>query len=401
MNNLFTLYGYELKKLWQKKLVWVSLLVCMAAIAFSILFPLLGNYSVNGVLISTNYEQHLIDQELRKALSGEPIDQSLLEKTVAAYKDLPTETDYILTKEYQTYARPYSEIFNLIRIWTGMDKEAIAQWSPDEAALYAAMMEGFEESAVNNHLTKEETAYWQKKADTLTLPIVYQAHEAYRIILENFLIVGFMILLFAAIALSSSFPDEHAHRTDQLVLCTANGKGRLYWVKLFSGITAGCVGALCMTALTWVLCLCVYGPEGFDAAIQLFYSGYAGNITIGQACLIAYGCLLVTALLISIFVMFLSELFHSSIAAISITTGMILAGMLVQIPAEHRILSQLWDYLPTSFLSMWNTFDLRLVSLFGMQFTSYQIIPVLYIVAAALLAFLGSRIYCRRQMSGR
>lgn len=126
-----------------------------------------------------------------------------------------------------------------------------------------------------------------------------------------------------------------------------------------------------------------------------------GNITIGQACLIAYGCLLVTAFLVSIFVMFLSELFHSSVAAISITTGMILAGMLFQIPAEYRILGQIWDYLPTCFLAMWNTFDLRLVSLFGTHFTSYQIVPSIYIVAATLLAWLGSRIYYRRQISGR
>ena len=152
MNNLFTLYGYELKKLMQKKLLWISLLVCMAAIAFSILFPLLGTYSVNGVSISTNYEQHLIDQAYRKALSGKPIDQSLLEETLAAYKDLPIETDYVLTEEYQTYARPYSEIFDLIRAWTGMDKQTAAQWFPDEAALYAAMMERFEESAVNNQI---------------------------------------------------------------------------------------------------------------------------------------------------------------------------------------------------------------------------------------------------------
>ena len=213
MNNLFTLYGYELKKLMQKKLLWVSLLVCMAAIAFSILFPLFGTYSVNGVSISTNYEQHLIDQAYRKALSGKPIDQSLLEETIAAYKDLPIETNYVLTEEYQTYARPYSEIFHLIRIWTGMDKQAIVQWIPDEAALYAAMMDRFEESAINNHLTKEEAAYWRGKADTLTTPIVYQFHEAYRIILENFLTVGFMMLLFTAIALSSSFPDEHTHPT--------------------------------------------------------------------------------------------------------------------------------------------------------------------------------------------
>ncbi len=401
MNNLLTMYGFELKKLLQKKLVWISLFICMSAIVFSILFPLCGTYYVNGVAISTNYEQHLIDQGYRKALSGKFIDQSLLDETISAYKDLPIETNYVLTEEYQTYARPYSEIFNLIQAWTGMNKKATVQWVVDETALYDSLLECFEEIATNNHLTEEEIVYWQEKADTLTTPMVYQFHEAYRNILENFLIVGFMMLLFATIALSSSFPDEHMYRTDQLVLCTTNGKMRLYWVKLISGITVGCVGALLLTILTWILCLCVFGTDGFNAMIQIFYTTYAGNITIGQACLIAYGCLLVTSILISVFVMFLSELFHSSIAAISITTAMILAGMLVQPPVEYRILGQIWDYLPTCFLSMWNTFDVRLVSLFGIHFTSYQIVPLLYVVVAVLLAFLGSRIYCRRQISGR
>ena len=222
MNNLFALYGYELKKLAQKKLVWVSLLVCMAAIAFGVLFPLTGTYYANGEAISTNYEQHLIDQAHRKALSGKPIDQSLLEQTLAAYKDLPIETNYVFTEEYQTYARAYSEIFRLIQAWTGMGKGAAVQWVPDEEALYDAMMEGFEVSAINNHLTEAEIAYWQGQAAALTTPMVYQFHEAYRIILENFLIVGFMMLLFSAIALSGSFPDEQTHRTDQLLLCTGN-----------------------------------------------------------------------------------------------------------------------------------------------------------------------------------
>ena len=399
MNNLFALYGYELKKLMQKKLVWIALLVCIAVIAFSILYPLMGSYIVNGSYISTNYEEHLANQEYRKALSGKPIDQALLEETVAAYNDLPDEANYLLTEEYRIYAQPYRDIFNLIRVWTGMDKEAIEQWTPDEAALYAAMRERFEESAVKSYLTEAEMSYW--KNHSVETPVVYQLHEGYGCILETFLTVGLMMLLYVAITLSSSFPDEHTHRTDQLVICTANGKRRLYWVKLFSGITVGCVGTLLMTVLTWVLCLYVYGSEGFDTAIQLFYTGYAGNITIGQACLIAYGCLLVTAIFISVFVMLLSELFHSSIAAMSVTTGMILTGMMFQIPAQYRILGQLWDYLPTCFLSMWNTFDLRLVSLFGKHFTSYQIVPLLYIVTAALLAFLGSRIYCRRQISGR
>ena len=401
MHNLLILYGYELKKLLQKKLLWVTLLVCLAAIAFSILFPLMGTYYADGTAIGSNYEQHLIDQAHRKALDGRPIDQSLLEQTVAAYRDLPIETNYVLTEEYQTYARPYSEIFHLIRIWNGMDKQAVVQWGPDEAVLYAAMMARFEEAAVNNDLTDEEILYWREEADTITTPIVYRFHEAYRIILESFLTVGFLMLLFASIVLSGSFPDEQTHRTDSLVLCTVNGKMRLYWVKLFSGMTVGFVGALLMTALAFGLCFGIYGKEGFDTAIQIFYNDYAGNITVGQACLIAYGCLLVTSILISVFVMFLSELFHSSIAAISIPSAMLLAGMLVQPPSEYRILGQIWDYLPTCFLSMWNTFDLRLISLFGMYFVSYQIVPVIYIAAAALLAFLGGCIYCRRQVRGR
>ena len=398
MNNLFTLYGYELKKLLQKKSLWVSLFVCMSAIGLSNLLPLVGTYYAEGVPISTNYEQHLIDQEYRKALSGKPIDQSLLEETLAAYRNLPIETNYVLTEDYQIYARPYSEIFNLIRLWTGMDKGTIVQWTPDESVLYDTLMKRLEESAVNNHLTEEEIAYWREKADMLITPMVYQFHEAYRIILENFLTVGFLMLLFTAIALSSSFPDEKNYRTDQLVRCTANGKIQFYWAKLFAGITVGFVGALLMTALTWLLCLYIYGSEGFDTAIQIFYTNYAGNITIGQTCLIAYGCLLVTAFLISIFIMFLSELFQNSIAAISITTGMMIAGMFVQIPAEYRILGQIWDYLPTCFLSMWNTFDLRLISLFGRQFTSYQVVPLIYILIAILLAWLGSRIYYKRQV---
>ena len=87
MSNLFTLYCYELKKLIQKKLVWVSFLVCIVSIVFAILFPLLGSYHANGEIIGTNYEQHMIDQAHRKALSGKIIDQALLEDTIAAYKN--------------------------------------------------------------------------------------------------------------------------------------------------------------------------------------------------------------------------------------------------------------------------------------------------------------------------
>jgi len=402
MDNHCVLYCYELKKLSQKKILWISLGICLLAIAFSLLFPLVGNYYVDGTIIDSNYNFYLTDQAYRKDLSGRAIDQALLEETIDAYSHVPLDvTPYSLTEEYQTYARPYSEIFNLIRTWTGKDASSAVQWEPDEANFYSAMQTKMETVWNSNYLTDSELAYWQNRAGSLQTPFVYQYHDGYMYILEVFLTVGVMMMLFIAIALANVFPDEHTQRTDQLLLCTIGGRKYIYWIKTLSGITVGCAGALLMTIFTWTMSLIVYGTDGFDMAIQLFCTTYAGHITIGQACLIAYGCLLITALLISIMVMFLSEWLHSGIAALSVTTAMILASCLFQVPAEYRLLGQLWDYLPTSFLTMWNTFDCRLIPVFGRLFTSYQIIPLVYIGIAFLLAVLGQQKYARYQISGR
>jgi ABC-type transport system involved in multi-copper enzyme maturation permease subunit len=376
--------------------------VCCLAILFSLLFPLVGDYYVDKVFIDTNYNMHITDQGYRKALDGRPIDQTLLEETIAAYRRVPMDiSPYSLTEEYQTYARPYSEIFNLVRVWTGLDPASAAQWEPNEDALYTAMEQTMHTHWDNNYLTDSEIAYWEKQLNSLQTPFVYQYHDGYMTILEVFLTVGFMMLLYTAIALANVFPDEHTRRTDQLVLSSPMGRKRIYWVKLAAGITVGVMGALLMTLLTWSISLYIYGAEGYDAPIQLFYSTYAGNLTLGQACLIAYGCLMVTAMLTSVLVMFLSELLHSGIAALSVTTAMIVASALVQVPPQYRLLGQLWDYLPTSFLAMWNVFDHRLISLLGIHFTSYEIVPLIYIVLGIILSLLGNRLYIRYQVSGR
>ena len=402
MNPFGILYRYELKKLLQKKILWVTLFVCLMGISFSLVLPLIGYYSVDGEIIDSNYNLYLTDMAYRRALNSTPIDQKLLEETIEAYSHVPMDVSpYSQTEEYQVYARPYSEIFNLIRSWTQLDAISAAQWSPDEAALYDAMAQKMQLSWSYNHLTDAEITYWQNKLTNLQTPFVYQYHDGYMNILEVFLTVGFMMILFIAIALSTTFPDEHTRRTDQLILSTAKGRGQIYWIKLSAGLTVGLFGALLISTATWILAFSIYGAEGFDTVIQLFYTSYAGNLTIGQACLIAYSCLLITALLISILAMFLSELFRSGIASLSIITGFLLASSLIQMPAEYRVLGQLWDYFPTSFLAMWNVFDCRLILLFGHCFTSYQIVPLVYAAAAILLANAGKHIYLRYQVSGR
>lgn len=99
--------------------------------------------------------------------------------------------------------------------------------------------------------------------------------------------------------------------------------------------------------------------------------------------------------------MVISERFRSGIVALAISTGLIILGNVIMIPTQYRVIAQIWDWLPMAYLSIWNIFDTRTFCLFGHCFTSWQVVPIGYIVLSILLAFWGKYIYLRYQVSGR
>ena len=116
MRNLWTIYRYEIKKLTSKKLLWVTSLLCVVGIVITVTAGLFGTYYVDGEPIESHYEGFRKDQAYRKAISGRSIDENLLRETVDAYGHVPTNVfRYTLSEEYEAFARPYSDIFNLIQ----------------------------------------------------------------------------------------------------------------------------------------------------------------------------------------------------------------------------------------------------------------------------------------------
>lgn len=402
MNCFRTIYRYELKKITRRKLVWITLSICVLGIIFTPFSNLLGSYYVDGVLTDTHYHMFQVDSEYRRALSGRKIDQELLEETVAAYRQIPADADrYTVTEEYQTFARPYSEIFNLIRSWTNMDFSSVINWEPEEKALYEMRIKQLENDWQSEiSLSDAEKDYWRERESQLNTPFTYYYNEGYVMLLNCFLTVGVLMLLFVSICLPGVFADEHARRTDQLMLSSAKGKDIAYWAKLAAGATlaAGC--STLMSTLIWGLTLGFYGAEGFHTSMQI-YTNYSFPLTMGQACLIAYGILIITSVLMGVLVMFLSEIFHSSIAALAVSTGLIISGNIIMIPAEYRFLAQLWDCSPMAFLQTWNIFSVRLIHIFNNCFTRWQVVPVIYILCTVLIAAVGKRVFEQYQVSGR
>lgn len=131
------------------------------------------------------------------------------------------------------------------------------------------------------------------------------------------------------------------------------------------------------------------------------FSSTETAMSIGESCLILSGIALVLSVLMSVFVMILSEILRGAAAALSVCTGCIILGSMVSMPPQYRVLAQIWDFLPFSFLERLHVFDPRTIPLFGHCFVSWQIVPVLYLLCSVGLAALGKRVYRRYQVSGR
>lgn len=400
-----TLFLYEYKKILHKKIVWISTLLCLIALVFSVCSPLLGTYYIDGKRISTNYQAYQTDKAYAAALNGRALDQELLEEAVNAYRKIPQVTGnqhYTSTPEYQTYARPYSPVFNFIGRTTDLQpSEIMMSWTPDETDLYERRQKWLTSLWEDFQLTTGEMDFWQKQEDQVKKPVIYQETGGWENLFSDLQTVGILVLMVIAISLSGIFSDEHLRKTDQLILSSSLGKTKLYQTKIAAGIAFSVSTALLFIAVAFLLTLLLFGADGFHAAFQLVYPRCSEPLTCGQATLIAYGILLIVSVTVGIFVMILSELLRSNIAALSVITGILLSSMIISVPAQYRILAQLWDWLPFCIITPWNIFGTYTLSLFGTHLPPWQAAPLLYLTAAVIIVFLGKPFYRRFQISGR
>lgn len=385
-------------------MVRISFLLCILTIIFSFVAPFLGDYYVDGKFIDTNYNMYQTDKRYAESLSGREINQSLLEETITAYRKIPETPGlhYISTEEYQQYARPYSEIFSFIRKTTGMQtSEIMRSWQPSEEDLYAKRQTWLTSLWEDSRLSEGEQDFWRRREAQIKTPFIYEAHEGYSILISCYQTVGLFALLLIAICLSGIFSDEHTRKTDQIILCSPLGKTMLYRAKIAAGISFAMVCTLLFSVFTFVPALCIYGAEGFPAAFQLILADNSDPVTCGQAILIAYGNMMATAVITSVFVMVLSELLHSNIATLAVFIVLIISAMIFNVPEQYRVLSQIWTWLPWCFLTPWNVFGQYTVSIFGHYLTPWQAAPMIYLALCVMIAAIGKPVYQRYQVSGR
>lgn len=403
MANFRVLYGYEMKKIIKRKLVWIVGILVLAASVIVISSDATGKYYVDGKVFDTHYHMMITDRAYARALSASAIEGELLSKMQDAYHKVPVEAArYSLTKEYQTYARPYSGVFNVVRRMLGKDTlEEMLAWDIEKEDLYEKYAEVLEEEIENADLTEAEKNFWRTKEEKLETPFVFYYTDGYGELMVSAYILCFIMLFFTAICLSGIFTKEHTYRTDQLLLSSRLGKKIIYFAKVAAGMSFIAIAALIMIVTVTALSLLIYGADGFTAALQLLLPLYPYPLQTGWGVIIMYALLWLAVLVTGAFVMMLSELLKSENAALALISGVLFASLFLNVPARFRVLSRIWAYLPSNILSTGRVFGLELVPFFDHFLTAWQVTPISYLLSGGAFIVIGMRQYVKYQVSGR
>lgn len=399
-----TLLKYEIKKILMKKSTLVAFVVLFGIQVFLAIAGSLGSTYVGDEFVETHMERNRIDREHGLAMSGRAIDgEFLAEVREAAGKIEGDGREYLLSEVYQAEVRKYSDIMSKLRMW-GLGS-MLSTDNMTEQDFYELRRQRRDELWDNSELTEKERNYWLEKEAELEMPLTYEYASAYEYLLSMH--GGYMccmlLTFFIGISMVNVFAEEHTRKTDQLVLCTRYGKGKLYFVKILAGSAVVFVVNLLFVAVGLAGNFFSYGAEGFQASIQVVTAfWYSYEMTAGAALLIMIGLLLLSSVLTAIFTMVLAEVLRNGIGAMAIVIGGLFAARLVVIPNSWRVLSQLWSYLPINLLKVDMGFtDLRLIPFFGIQLTSWQFAPILYMLLIVVLLWMGKRVYQNYQVNGR
>ena len=250
-------------------------------------------------------------------------------------------------------------------------------------------------------LNEDEYNDWNSKEIQISEPFIYEYTDGWSNVWEYAYTINYMLLLLLAISLSNVFSIEYYRKTDAIILCSQYGKKQLFISKILAGMTFSIASAIILFAATLFSSLLVYGTDGFHAALQLAFPLSSLNISVGGSVLVLLVNLIVISMVYGSLIMLLSAILKSNVAVMAIPVGIMILTMMVDIPYQFRLASQVYDLLPTNILNKTELWDDRLICIWGKYITNFQIAPFLYVVFAVLLVIIGMVIYQRHQVQAR
>lgn len=342
--------GYELKKIFERRLNRIAMIsgyVLLAGCVFSFISGA-SFYDKETDSYVEGIEGIRLEQERAKEKEDE-ISEEYITRIVEEIQDygMDLESD----EAYMEVIRKMGDIFYFIaKNYTDMresyaDVNAIMEIDlTDGAQFYKQRMKKITDylnmDFSYGNYSEAEKEYWIQKAENTIVPFAW-GDKCIMDMVWNTVGIGFYLWFVIVICVSSVFASEYELGAASLLLTTKYGKDRLVWSKIAASVLfaagyhfMGTVMAVCAIGV-------LFGFPGINLPVQVWNSVIPYNLTAGQACFAYLAILLLLGIAITLFLLFCSARFRSSLATLVI-------GMTVLIGPAFFPMSKssgLWDHI--------------------------------------------------------
>ena len=386
MRSFLTLVGFEYKKIFKRKSTVIALVLGTVIIIISPLMIFFGTSYIDGEPFENHYDAMLKDRAYAMALSGRALDETLLAETRDAYSKIPLVERYGITPEYQQFARPYRGVFVLMDWAFSLDMEGVRALTENDLLNYyearhekvtANIRTGTISDAAKNTLITLDS-----EIDT---PFVYAYTGGFDNLFGGIYTIGVLAAFILAICLAPMFACEYGTHTDQLILSTKLGKGKLISAKLFTALSLFLLFFALLIVLALIVIISVYGFDGANAPFQLIMPFLAYPLTMLQAVSVLSLCAFAGTFLIVTITLLLSSLFKSPFGVIIAISVLLFVPMMIHVPETMVRLHNLFSLLPANMMLYVMVFSHVPFEFFGLVVLPYIAIPIFAILAGTVM----------------
>lgn len=400
MNNFWTLVGFEYKKIFARKSVFIAIVAAIFVITFASATNIIGTNTTTG---KSYYDEMLLDKERISAFNGKALTGELIFEAAQAFAKVPTD-NYAFTQsdEYFAFAKPYESIFRVVdSAYTNKNNAFLRK---DFGALSLEQANNYYEircaqyrlNLENNPLFTDKNIERVMEIDNeVVKPFTLQYHEGYRRFLNMSSVNALCIMILISFILAPLFSDEHQKKTDSLILTSKNGKRSFIKAKIFTAFSCSIALALLILAVAYLFCMLIYGFDGLHASVQNMMGLVTYHFTLLEVIL-----LLTVTTIFGSFLMMSITLFFSSctkpIACLMLSLSVVILGMFSGLTMEWFV--KLKMFLPIAmgtFGDIMTQFSWRIL---GTDIWSYQAVCMVAFVIVVLLLLFTCRNFKRHQV---
>ena len=400
MGEFWRLTAFEYKKIFRRKSAVVAIVMLYVLSAVTCILPIIG--TSYGVVTESKYEAIMKDKAYEMALNGRELDSGLMLEMSKAYGYIPDEAaDYTYTQEYETYARPYSSVYRLVRGGFNSSeyrfsmKEAKALTPEIADSYYEVRQQNMIYDMKNEGASDEEVKYMLECDSEVQKPFRLGYNSGYRSYISFMYTAAVFMMFVISICVAPIFAGEYTSGADQLLLTSKHGKRKLIYSKIFAGLSFAVFVSVTIFAIVSLISLSIYGMEGFDTALQLIYPQVCYNVSIGKAVFMLSGIGILACMCIASVTMLLSAKMRTPFPVIIIMSLANFVPMVLNIVGNSpivRVINKIMILFPVRMCNIWDPFSANMYGAFGSYIRPYIFMPIfaaLLTIAAIPLIYRG------------